>query len=97
MISLRKLLDEYWHGDKPSDKEEERSVWLTYGKKWAGRNMMGQVRYFTNQEDAIQFARGEIKGANIGRPLPKKRRERKERKQKYDVTPVTPYDAEKIQ
>jgi len=97
MISLRKLLDEYWHGDKPSGEKEERSVWRTYSKKWAGRNTIGQVRYFKNQEDAVQFARGGIKGPHVGRPKPKQRPEKPERVQKYDTTPITPYDAEKIQ
>jgi hypothetical protein len=96
MILLRELLDEYWHGDKPSSEKEERSVWQTYSKKFAGRNSMGQVRYFKDREDAAKFATGAVAAPHVGRPKPKKRAKRKERIQKYDVKPVTPYDPEKI-
>lgn len=77
--------------------KEERSVWQTYGKKWAGRNTVGQVRYFKDREGATKFARGEIKGPKIGRPKPKQKPERSEKVQKYDVTPPTPQDRESAQ
>lgn len=96
MIRLRDLLEINTQANIQSD-EEERSVWQSYSKKWAGRNSLGQVRYFKDRDGAVKFARGEIKGPKIGRPTPKKRPKRMEKVQKYDVTPVTRYDPEKIQ
>lgn len=98
MISLRALLlEKSWAQSNIKSSEEERSVWQTYSRKFGGRNSLGQVRYFKNRDAASKFARGETKGPKIGRPKPKKRPERMEKIQKYDITPVTRYDAEKIQ
>ena len=92
MISLRAVLCE-----QPSPDNEERSVWKTYGNKWAGRNTFGYLRYFKNQEDAVAFARGNTSGPRMGRPKKAKRAQRAEPIQKYDVTPVTYTDREKTQ
>lgn len=77
-------------------EEEERSVWRTYSGKWAGRNTMGQERYFTTRDGAVSFARGKIKGPHVGRPKLRKRPQHKEKIQKYDVTPVVKQDMEDI-
>lgn len=89
MISLRCLLLE--------DDKEEVSVWRSYVDRWAGRNNLGQLRYFSDEEQAQSFARGQIAGPHLGGPTPKKRAKRREKIQKYDVTPVTYVDREATQ
>lgn len=80
MISLRALVLEA--GDDP---KEERTVWRTFFNNWGARNTIGQRRYFADREDAVKFARGEIKGAHPGRPKRKIKAEPKEKVKRYDT------------
>jgi hypothetical protein len=61
MISSRALLEQ----------DEDRAVWQTKHKYWGAKNSVHQIRYFHKREDAVKFARGEIKGPIVGRPEPK--------------------------
>ena len=81
MISLYDLIFEE-SDDSPEDGEN-REIWQTDVRKWAGRNSYGQVRYFKDREKAVKFARGELKG-----PPPEQKEKysgtkRKEKIQKY--------------
>ena len=81
MISLYDLIFEE-SDDSPEDGEN-REIWQTDVRKWAGRNSYGKVRYFNDREKAVKFARGELKGPPpILKQKPKKA-ERKEKVQKY--------------
>ena len=79
-----KLIDLLYEGDESSDNED-REIWLTDLRKWGARNTLGQVRYFSDREKAVSFARGNTKPSR-----PKKQKAKKhdpyDRKQKYDDT-----------
>lgn len=79
-----KLIDLLYEGDESSDKED-REIWLTDLRKWGARNSLNQVRYFSDREKAIKFARGEIKPS---RPKVQKakRHDPMDKVQKYDDT-----------
>ena len=74
MISLRKLI------------LDDIETWTTDDSMVAARNKDNVVRYFTDKEKAVKFARGEIPGPHPGRPQKKKRRNAKKEK-KQDTLP----------
>jgi hypothetical protein len=76
---------------------EEMSVWRTYSRQWGARNTFGEKRYFKDQEDATNFARGTKTTKKDGKQnkLVKLKAKRMERSKKYDTTPVVKKDAEK--
>jgi hypothetical protein len=92
MIQLRDFFPWLFENTEPlyntESTSEKRSVWRvdpedTSVVSYAGRNSYGQVRYFSTQEKANKYARGEIKGKHPGRPIPKIKPTQKLRKQTY--------------
>lgn len=89
MIRLRDLLEYENRGEEHQPERDSRSTWRVErdGKRlgFGAKNSLGQIRYFDDESKARQFASGEIKGPNTGRPeypdVPRK----PEAKQRYDV------------
>ena len=67
---------------------KKRSIWRTYANRFGARNTLNQVRYFKSREKATQFARGEISGPKVGKPIKAKQKMRVQPIQTYDYTPV---------
>lgn len=57
------------YGNKIDTTEQDpMSIWLTDKRQWGAKNTYGQLRYFNNKDDAVQYAQGTTKGKHPQHP-----------------------------
>lgn len=89
MIRLLDLLEYENRGEEHQPERDARSTWRVErdGKRlgFGAKNSIGQIRYFDDEAEARQFASGETKGPNPGRPEHREKPEKAKAKEKYDI------------